>query len=42
MNKDYHPTNKKPHECGARCSENGKSILTAPSSWSWGKIFRQY
>jgi len=25
--------NKKPYECGAKCRENDKSILTAPS-WS--------
>ena len=27
-------TNKKPHECGARCCEKGNSILAIPSSWS--------
>jgi hypothetical protein len=27
----HHPTNKKPHECGAECCRKGKSILVKPS-----------
>jgi hypothetical protein len=28
----HHPTNKKPHECGAFCCRKGKSILAIPFS----------